>query len=76
MEVASPPESGEACHGKGRGSQTRSIAFGVPSNERKHLAGLPGWKGTARANRSVEEPERPGTAAGSISANRVRESIT
>jgi hypothetical protein len=63
MEVASPPESGEACHGKG-------------SNERIHLAGLPGWKGTARANRSVEEPERPGTAAGSSSADRDRESIT
>jgi hypothetical protein len=63
MEVAIPPESGEACHGKG-------------SNEQMHLAGLPGWKGTAHADRSVEEPERPGTAAGSSPANRDREPIT
>jgi len=63
MEVAIPPESGEACHGKA-------------SNEHEPLAGLPGWKGTAHADRSAEEPERPGTAAGSSPANRGRESIT
>ncbi len=47
--AASPPESGEARR------RWRS-------NEHKQPSGLPGWLGTARADRSIEEPGRPGEA--------------
>ena len=40
----------------------------------KHLPDLPGWLGTARRDRSVEEPGRPGRTGGS--PNDPRESIT
>ena len=63
MEVASPPNWREACHGKG-------------SNERVHLADLPGCKGTARAEGSAEEPGRPDEVGEPVSPNRDRECIT
>ena len=43
----------------------------------KHLSDLPGWLGTARRNRSVEEPGRPGRAGEcSLNADGPREYIT
>ena len=46
LEIGQPSREGEA-----RRCQA--------SNERMHLVELPGWLGTARVDRSVEEPERP-----------------
>jgi hypothetical protein len=43
-----PSRDGKACHQRGR-------------NEHEHLLGRPGWLRRARAERSVEEPGRPGT---------------
>ncbi len=45
----------EACHRR-------------PSNGREQPSSSPGWKGTARVDRSVEEPGRPG----GVGINRVR----
>ena len=43
----------------------------------KHSPDLPGWLGTARRDRSVEEPGRPGRAGkGQPDPNGPRESIT
>jgi len=43
----------------------------------KHLSDLPGWLGTARRERSVEEPGRPGRAGkGQPDPDGPRESIT
>ena len=43
----------------------------------KHPPDLPGWLGTARRERSVEEPGRPGRAGdGKPDANGPREYIT
>jgi hypothetical protein len=55
---------GEACHQQGR-------------NELKHLLGRPGWLRRARAERSVEEPGRPGrVSASSDTGNALGETIT
>ena len=43
-----PSRDDEACNQQGR-------------NESKHLLGRPGWLRRARAERSAEEPGRPGT---------------
>ena len=43
---------------------------------RKQPSDLPGWKGTARVEREVEEPGRPGWEAAGKAANYCRESIT
>jgi hypothetical protein len=42
----------------------------------KHLSDLPGWLGTARRNRSVEEPGRPGRAGKVVDPDGPREYIT
>ena len=42
----------------------------------KHLSDLPGWLGTARRNRSVEEPGRPGRAGKAVDPDGPREYIT
>jgi hypothetical protein len=43
----------------------------------KHSPDLPGWLGTARRNRSAEDPGRPGRAGkGQPDPNGLRECIT
>jgi len=52
-------------------------ATGGEANEQEHPSGLPGCKGTARRDRSVEEPGRPGRAGdGKPNSNGPKESIT
>src|SRR6266853_3221 len=42
----------------------------------KQPSGLPGWLGTARRDRSVEDPGRPGRAGNAVGPNGPRKSIT
>ena len=62
VECGQAARDDEACHRR-------------PSNERMRASGLPGWLGTARADRSVEEPGRPGVCEGD-GLNAWREDIT
>jgi len=52
-ESGQPAKCGEACHRRG-------------SNGHMHTLGSPGCKGTAREQRRIEEPGRPGVAGESM----------